>query len=130
MRLDKIGQLSAVLRAQYDKEHRAIADILTQESGLRKQLRQLDEQVAQNREDCKNYHELQAVGAHLSWQSWTTKTRLQLNTELAQVMVKKLVAMDQVRLAFGRQRAVEIMQSTEHHERMKRYIKRRNSDLI
>ncbi len=129
MRLDRLAQMSEVTRALYDREFRAIAAILAEESELRGKLSRLDDQVARNRATSNN-HMLQAVGAQLLWQGWTTRTRRQLNTELAQVMAKKLVTMDRVRYAFGRQRAVEMMQSTERENLMKHRRKQRETALL
>lgn len=120
MRLDRIDQMSAVMNALYDKEFRAISAILVQESELRGKLNQLDEQISLNRKACNNSHMLHAVGTQVLWQGWTTRTRHQLNTELARIMATKLTALDRVRVAFGRQRAVEMMQSTARREIRKR----------
>lgn len=130
MRLDKIDQMSAVMRALYDREFRAIAAILAEEAGLREKLNRLDEQIAQNRDACANGHMMQAVGAQLLWQGWTIRTRGQLNTELAQVMAKKIVSMDRVRVAFGRQRAVEMMQSAAVTELRKSRAKQQEINLL
>jgi len=120
MRLDRVSQMSEVMRALYDREFQAIAAILTRESELRGNLRRLDELIARNRETDANSHMLNTVGARLLWQGWTTRTRTQLNTELAQVMAKKLVAMDRIRIAFGRKRAVELMISADKDEKKRR----------
>ena len=129
MRLDGIDQMSEVMRALYDREFRAIAAILSEESELRGQLHRLTEQVSQNREACTNNHMIQAVGAQLLWQGWTTRMHRRLNTELAQVMARKLVAMDRIRIAFGRQRAVEMMQSFEQIKARTRRIRRQEINL-
>lgn len=130
MRLDKIGQMSEVMRALFDREHRAIGAILAQESELRGKLIRLEEQIANNRDASDNSHMMHAVGAQLLWQGWTTRTRRQLNGELAQVMAKKLVALDRVRIAFGRQRAVEMMHSAERAEMRKRRARQQEINFV
>ncbi|MCF6233694.1 MAG: hypothetical protein L3J36_11470 [Rhodobacteraceae bacterium] len=130
MRLDKLGQMSDVMRALYDREFRVIAAILAEESNLRGKLTQLDAQVADNLELGDNAHSLNVVGAQLLWQGWTSRTRRQLNGDLAQVMAKKLVAMDKVRIAFGRQRAVEMMMTTEQRTLKQRQAKQRDINLL
>lgn len=130
MRLDRVDQMSEVMRVLYEKEYRAIGAILAEEAELRSKLTQLERQVALNREAGKNSHAIQAVGAQLLWQGWTTRTHRQLNTELAQVMARKLVAMDRVRIAFGRQRAVDMLQSGERSAQRKRRIKQQESSLL
>jgi hypothetical protein len=130
MRLDRVGQLSGAMRALFAKEHRKISAILEKESGLRNKLVQLESQVAQNRDACANSYQLHAVGAQLLWQGWTTRTHRQLNTELAQVMSEKLVAMERVRVAFGRQQAVEMMQTAELRASRIRQSRKRDQNLV
>lgn len=130
MKLDKLGQMSEVMRALYDREFRAIAAILAEESELRGKLNQLDAQVADNLDVGDNAHSLNVVGAQLLWQGWTSRTRRQLNSDLAQVMAKKLVVMNRVRIAFGRQRAVELMMLTEQRARKHRRAKQRDINLL
>ncbi len=130
MRLDKIGQMSAVMRALYDREFRAISAILAEESLLRGKLNQLEAQIADNRADCANNHALNAVGAQLLWQGWTTRARRRLNGELAQVMARKLTAMDRVRAAFGRRRAVEMMMDSRRGLLRKSRIKQQEINLL
>lgn len=122
--------MSEVMRALYDKEFRAIGAILAEEAQLRSKLRRLDEQIVQNRVICNNSHMLQAVGAQLLWQGWTTRTGRQLNTELAQVVAKKLMAMDRVRVAFGRKHAIEMIQASERKKLTKHRITQREIALL
>lgn len=123
--------MSEVMRALYEREFRAIGAILSEESELRSKLGRLEEQVARNRDaDTTNNHVMQAVGAHILWQGWTTRTSRQLNTELAQVMAKKLVVLDRVRIAFGRQCAVEMMQVTARKEINRNRAKKRDIVLL
>ena len=130
MKLDKIDQMSEVMRALYDREFRLIAGILSEESALRAKLNQLDMQITANQDVKTNSHALNAVGAQIVWQAWTSRTKRQLNGELAQVMAKKLVAMDRVRVAFGRQRAVEMMMETKRKDLRKRRAKQRENNLL
>jgi len=130
MRLDGIDQMSEVMRTLYEREFRAIAAILAEESTLRGQLSRLSEQISRNQEAGPNDHKIQAVGAQFLWQGWTTRAHRQLNTELAQVMARKLVAMDQIRVAFGRQRAVEMMQSSKRMQSRKRRIRQQEINLL
>jgi hypothetical protein len=118
------------MRALYDREFRVIAAILAEESDLRGKLNQLDAQVADNLDVGDNALSLNVVGAQLLWQGWTSRTRRHLNGDLAQIMAKKLVAMDRVRIAFGRQRAVEMMMVTEQRTRKHRRAKQRDINLL
>lgn len=96
-----------VTEALYMREFQKIRSILEEETTLRQKLAQLDTQIADNQTAIRNDHTMKTVGADMLWQGWVTRTRRNLNTELAQVMARKLVAMDGVRQAFGRQQAVE-----------------------
>jgi hypothetical protein len=122
--------MSEVMRVLYDREFRAISSILVEETKIRGNLTQLEAQISRNRGACASDQMLLSVGAQLLWQGWTTRTHRQLNTELAQVMAKKLVALDRVRVAFGRQRAVEMMMSAERRALKDRRIKQRDADLL
>lgn len=130
MRLDKIGQMSEVMKALYEKEFQAIRSILTEEADLRGKLNKLSEQIAVNRNAGADSHAMQVIGANLLWQGWTGRMQRQLNGELALVMAKKLMAMDRVRTAFGRQQAVEMMLATEQADRKKRRAKQQQARLL
>lgn len=130
MRVDKLNQMADVMRAQYDREFRLIGTILAAESELRGKLRQLDAQIVENLDVGCNAHSMNVVGAQLLWQGWTSRTRRQLNGDLAQVMAKKLIAMDRVRTAFGRQRAVEMMIDSERQTLAVKRAKQRDINLL
>ena len=130
MRLARIDQMSDVMRVLYDREFRAISSILVEESKMRSNLTRLEAQISRNRGACANDQMLLSVGAQLLWQGWTTRTHRQLNTELAQVMARKLVALDRVRIAFGRQRAVEMMMSAERRALKDRRVRQRDTHLL
>lgn len=129
MRHDKINQMAAATQALYLKEYRKIGTILVEEAELRAKLARLDARIAQNKGAAIDNHMMRAVGADLLWQGWTTRTRRQLNIELAQVLARKSAVMDRVRVAFGRQQAVEFLRSADLSERKKR-ITRRFSDSM
>lgn len=130
MRLDKIGQMSEVMKALYEKEFQAIRTILTEEAELRGKLNKLSEQIVENRNAGADSHAMQMIGANLLWQGWTGRMQRQLNGELAQVMAKKLVAMDRVRTAFGRQQAVGMMLATGQAARKKHRAKQQQARLL
>ena len=56
---------------------------------------------------------MKALGADLLWEGWHSRTRRQLNMDLAKATAQKLRMMDQLRTAFGRKHAVETMAATE-----------------
>ena len=113
MKQNMLDQMAAVTAAQYMQEHAKVQPVLAQEAALRGQLARLNAQVQTAREQAEGDHAMRALGADLLWQGWHTRTRRQLNLELAQATAKKLRMMDQLRKAFGRKHAVETMAAAE-----------------
>lgn len=126
MKLGKIGQLSEVIQVLYDREYLKVSGLLAEETRIRSQLTQLD---TQSRKACANNVDMQAVSALFLWQRWSARSRQQLNSELAQVMAKKLMAMDRVRKAFCRKQALAEIESTETLASAKRRNKKRELNL-
>lgn len=108
-----LRQMAAVTEAQYLKEHAKIKPILDQEARLRGQLSKLDEQVRGARQQVDQDVPMKALGADLLWEGWHIKTRRTLNSQLAQVTARKLMAMDRLRRTFGRKTAVAEMEKSE-----------------
>lgn len=108
-----LRQMAAVTEAQYLKEHAKIKPILDQEARLRGQLNKLSEQVQAARAQVDQDVPMKALGADLLWQGWHIKARRDINSQLAQVTARKLMAMDRLRRTFGRKTAVAEMEKTE-----------------
>jgi len=115
----KINQMAAATQALYLKEYRNIGTILVEEADLRAKLARLDARIDQNKAAEAENHMMRAIGADLLWQGWTTRTRRQLNIELAQILARKSAVMDRIRVAFGRQQAVEFLRNAEMTDRKK-----------
>lgn len=113
MKQKMLDQMAAVTAAQYMQEHAKIQPALAREAELRGQLARLNEQVQASREQTEGDHTMKALGADLLWQGWHTRTRRQLNMDLAKATAQKLRMMDQLRQAFGRKHAVETMAAAE-----------------
>ncbi|WP_293574034.1 hypothetical protein [Phaeobacter sp.] len=109
MKQKMLDQMASVTEAMYLREHAKVKPILDAEAHLRGQLSKLDRQVKETRDQAHDDLAMKALGADLLWQGWHSKTRRQLNMELAQVTARKLRAMDGLRKAFGRKHAVETM---------------------
>lgn len=112
-KLKMLDQMAAVTEAQYLQEHAKVKPILDREAELRGQLAKLDSQIRDTRTQADGDHSMRALGADLLWQGWHTRTRRELNMQLAQVTAQKLTAMDKLRAAFGRKHAVETMARDE-----------------
>lgn len=112
-KMKMLEQMAAVTEAQYLKEHAKVKPILDREAALRGQLAKLDAQIKETRAQADGDHAMRALGADLMWQGWHTRTRRELNMQLAQITAQKLSAMDKLREAFGRKHAVETMARDE-----------------
>ena len=108
--------MSTVTVALFQREYRAIQKTLRKESDLRKSLTQLDAQTVNAKSQGDQYCAMKAIGADFLWLAWVSKTRRQLNTELAQVIVQKMEAMIQIRKAFGQNGAVENLLSADRQK--------------
>ncbi|MGR3761343.1 hypothetical protein ACUXV3_14615 [Roseobacteraceae bacterium NS-SX3] len=124
MKQKMLDQMAEVTAARYLQEHAKLKPVLDAEARLRGQLAKLDAQVKESRTQMAGDHAMQALGADLLWQSWHTRSRRQLNIELAQVTAQKLAAMDALRKAYGRKHAVETMAKRERDRRKKEAAKK------
>lgn len=120
MKNDTLSQMSTVTEVLFQREFSAIQGILKEESAIRQSLAQLDAQSQSsssiNAQDCA----MQTIGADILWQAWVSKTRRQLNIELAQILARKIEAMTQIRKAFGRKKAVNsLIENTRQEQRKK-----------
>lgn len=106
---DTFASVQDVTEARYLAEYRKIQPILAEEARLRGALTRLDDQARAARDVLMDQHAMQATGADIQWQAWVSRTRRQLNVELAQVLARKSAAMEGVRAAFGRREAVKAM---------------------
>ena len=120
MKQDKmLAQMKAVTNALYLREHAKVKPILDAEAQLRSQIEMLKTQIADSRPIAEESHAIKALGADFLWQKWHTKSRRELNQQLAQVTAQKLQAMDKLRASFGRKQAVETMEVQEKDLRRK-----------
>lgn len=124
MKQGKISQMSVATQTLFLREYRNIGSILVEEAEIRAKLTRLDARLAQNNGAEADNHMMRAIGADLLWQGWTSRTRRQLNIELAQVLARKSAVMDRVRVAFGRQQAVEFLRTANLSDRRKRIANR------
>ncbi|KXF88615.1 hypothetical protein [Phaeobacter inhibens] len=119
MKQKMLDQMADVTEAMYLREHAKVKPVLDAEARVRGQLAKLDQQIKDSRELANSDHAMKALGADLLWQGWHSRTRRQLNMELAQITAQKLRAMDNLRKAFGRKHAVETM-ATQERQRVKK----------
>lgn len=116
MKLQTLNELQKIAQARYLSEFEKIRSILEKEKVLRRALRNLDEQGKSAGSSLETAQQMQMVGADLLWQRWASRTRNELNLELAQVLARKIAAMDDVRKTFGQGRAVDAIITAEKLE--------------
>lgn len=97
-----LEQLLSVSQAGYDKQKRSFAKILAEENRLRSELSRLKELGQASTATDLSLIPLQSVGADILWQSWLTRTRSDLNMQLARTLAIKAHEQANVRQAFGK----------------------------
>lgn len=104
-----LKQMESVTEAQYLREHARVKPILDAEAAARAKLARLDQQIKETRAQADGDMAMKSLGADMLWQGWHSRTKRQLNIELAQATAQKLMAMDRLRKSFGRKHAVHTM---------------------
>ena len=127
---EQFDQMIRVAEARYHKAFDDIRPVLDQEARIRRDLKQLDDQQARNRKMLDGEVGLRAIGADILWQGWTEKARRELNTELAQVMARKIPAMNEVRKQFGRHQALLEMARKTGDDKRRARTRRFEEDLV
>jgi hypothetical protein len=130
MKTEKLAQLAQVTEALYLREYEKIRPILAREAELRRDLTRLNGLAEEARRQEADAFAMRTVGADLLWQGWVTRTRRQLNIELATVMARKIEAMRRVRKAFGRRQAVAATAGTAADQRRDAARKRFEAALL
>ncbi len=125
-----LDQMAAVTHAQYLREHARVKPVLDEEARLRGQLNKLQQRVLETRAQADGDHAMKALGADLLWEGWHTRTRRELNMELAKVTARKLMAMDKLRKSFGRKTAIEDMAKAEQKRIRMARIKALQENLL
>ena len=103
-----LTDMAQVTAALFEAEQAKLRDLLQREAELRRALDTLD----RHRRDASSLppsdlNAPRAVGADLLWQGWVGRKRAELNTQLAQVLVRKAGRMADLRRAFGRKAAID-----------------------
>jgi hypothetical protein len=101
--MSEFQRLHSITDAMYLRAQQSLRVILLREATLRGELSKLDSNARANRkEQTIAIESMRAIGADLLWEGWVSKTRAQLNLELAQVLAQKEQNIGHVRKAFGK----------------------------
>lgn len=101
-----LDQMTGVGEALYLREYERIRAVLEEEARIAAQIARLDDQVVRTRAEGSGDHGYRSVGADILWQNWESRTRRQLNSDLARARAKRLSMMDDLKRAFGRKQAI------------------------
>lgn len=101
--------LAGAADLMFQRELRAIRDVLAREAEIRKDLARLDRMQKSNRDGGDDHRHLRAIGADMLWQEWLARTRTELQRSLSEARARKLRIMAGARRAFGRKQAVEML---------------------
>lgn len=105
---EPIADLARLTDALYRAELSKFQTINAREASLRKDLRDLDDHLYRGRTLPENQMKgLRQIGADVLWQGWVSRTRRDLNTELAQLLLQKERLKVGLRHAFGKKQAAQ-----------------------
>ena len=123
MKPERLAQLRNATELEFLAAQKKIQPILDEERRVRGQLARIRAQEEQNRSAAAT-HTIQSSGAEIAWRAWLSKSQRELNIELAQILARKLPALDNVRKAFGRKEAVAQVVQAAQKER-KRAVRKK-----
>lgn len=126
--MENWGKLVRVTEIQYAKSQQGLAPILAKEAQLRSELARLDAHDHVARHETLDLGGVRAIGADVVWNSWLTRQRRMLTTELAQVLAHKEMRMEQVRRAHARHDVAQKMARDEASVTRARQQKRSMDD--
>lgn len=113
-----LEHLLSVSQASYDSQRQTFAKILAEESHLRSELARLKKLEQSAAATDQSLTPLRAVGADILWQSWLTRSRTNLNIQLARTLAIKAHEQSKVRQAFGKVVALQqLILETQHQDR-------------
>ncbi len=102
-----VTDLCNLLTTHHDRELSALTSILEEERVLRQKLAKLRDQESSARTELGIDPTPRTIGADTLWQSWLGRNFSELNTRLANTLVRKSHAQEKLRQAFGRKTVAE-----------------------
>lgn len=117
----ELKHMLTITQAKYQLKQQSFQKIITQENHLRRKLMRLDELQLQSQNQAKDAHEMRAIGADILWQGWLSRSKSQLNLQLAKVLATKLHHLAQVKQAYGKVLVVqELLDQDEEKAKTKK----------
>ncbi|WP_299847476.1 hypothetical protein [uncultured Roseovarius sp.] len=101
---DPLKDLSNLTDALYQAELGKMRAVNAREASLRHDLAELENLRRNNMTlPQTELHTVRQIGADVLWEGWVSRTRADLNTQLAQVLAQKARMTAELRRAFGKQ---------------------------
>lgn len=104
---ESFADLAAITDAVYRGKMSSLQRLIAEESKLRQDLGKIDEIARANQGDWADTFQMQTLGADLLWDAWVTRQKIQLNSQLANVLVRKAGVVQDMQRAFGRARVAD-----------------------
>lgn len=114
------NQLLIVSTLKYDQQRQTFAKVVAEENRLRDELARINALDHSGRAQTAGLSEMKVIGADLMWQGWLTRSKTELNMQLACVLAIKAQEQTKVRQAFGKVSALKELFETEETKRRKK----------
>jgi hypothetical protein len=102
MKAEDLRTLEALTELAFRRDMATLQPVLAREVALRQSLARLADQEASARAHPDRLALMRPMGADVTWQSWLSRSRRDLNTRLAAVLAEKEAHLARARRAFGR----------------------------
>lgn len=114
---DELKDLHIITQARYQKAQSAMQQVQAEENKLRGLLNDLTDQEKSGRETMRHDSTLRITGGDLAWNNWIGRNRRILNHQLANVLVRKEIAFQELQNHFGK---ADVMQTLLEDAQTKR----------
>lgn len=122
--------LSRLTDALYQARLNKMRGINEREAILRQKIAELDRFRRSNATlPAEELHTVRQIGADVLWEGWVSRTRADLNTQLARVLAQKAQMTAELRQAFGKQIAAAAIRDSADRDFIKGREKRYRQSL-
>lgn len=104
--LQRLRQLARITETALSAVQADMMKVRSEETALRNQLREIRDRAQQKPEAGSPAYK---AGADVRWQRWVDRRREEINFELARVLARKDATKSRLRIAFGKDRAIQML---------------------
>lgn len=115
-----LKELLMISSTRYDHQRQVFAKIVEQEKHLRQEIARLDTLGQSMHEDEETLSGMRVIGADLLWQGWLSRSKSELNMQLARILAIKAHEQEKVRQAFGKVVALQELIKAEGKKRQRK----------